>query len=419
MWKLFYVTGCLFVAIQNVEEWEEAIFNKSEGSVILKSFNLYTKILTLWRKGHEQGCFALCYLIALFAPFAVVAQLKHLRAVSVEEEKVRYLGKGYLVVLRFATGFSHPLTQSATLSGRRGNALRQGSGWKKPIVGTVAVSLFIIAGGLGWLYVSQDEFVTEVFVRQDEFLDGTKFVQVPCSEDYENFKRFKGCTPQRCGRAVTDAVISREEAGRMLRYFPDEVKDIFSEEDFELYRSLRQRIQEEIARTFGLDASRLYLTKPTFFSRMNNTDAKTIHDEYWHPHIDKVTYGSFDYTSLLYLSDYGVDFGGGRFVFMDGSHNRTVEPRAGLGVCWLTYVQCGRQPGTLPHGDTLRREGPGEGPYLPWYTIGQHPWIASGYRAGFDPVGVRGHCQGVPGWFPSHGLQHIHRKIIREHLEHI
>ncbi|XP_039595664.1 cytochrome b-245 chaperone 1 homolog isoform X2 [Polypterus senegalus] len=102
MWKLFYVTGCLFVAIQNVEEWEEAIFNKSEGSVILKSFNLYTKILTLWRKGHEQ----------------VVAQLKHLRAVSVEEEKVRYLGKGYLVVLRFATGFSHPLTQSATLSGR-------------------------------------------------------------------------------------------------------------------------------------------------------------------------------------------------------------------------------------------------------------------------------------------------------------
>ncbi|XP_039596680.1 urotensin-2 receptor 2 [Polypterus senegalus] len=248
---------------------------------------------------------------------------------------------------------------------KRGNALRQGSGWKKPIVGTVAVSLFIIAGGLGWLYVSQDEFVTEVFVRQDEFLDGTKFVQVPCSEDYENFKRFKGCTPQRCGRAVTDAVISREEAGRMLRlaesglalggsdggasildlhsgalsmgkqfvniyrYFPDEVKDIFSEEDFELYRSLRQRIQEEIARTFGLDASRLYLTKPTFFSRMNNTDAKTIHDEYWHPHIDKVTYGSFDYTSLLYLSDYGVDFGGGRFVFMDGSHNRTVEPRAG------------------------------------------------------------------------------------------
>ncbi|KAJ3607532.1 hypothetical protein NHX12_024583 [Muraenolepis orangiensis] len=42
-----------------------------------------------------------------------------------------------------------------------------------------------------------------------------------------------------------------------------------------------------------------------------------------------VTYGSFDYTSLLYLSDYGIDFTGGRFIFMDPSGNRTVEPRTG------------------------------------------------------------------------------------------
>lgn len=47
------------------------------------------------------------------------------------------------------------------------------------------------------------------------------------------------------------------------------------------------------------------------------------------------TYGSFDYTSLLYLSDYGVDFGGGRFVFMDSSSNRTVEPRAGKYTHWF------------------------------------------------------------------------------------
>jgi hypothetical protein len=42
-----------------------------------------------------------------------------------------------------------------------------------------------------------------------------------------------------------------------------------------------------------------------------------------------VTYGSFDYTSLLYLSDYLEDFGGGRFVFMEEGANKTVEPRAG------------------------------------------------------------------------------------------
>lgn len=42
-----------------------------------------------------------------------------------------------------------------------------------------------------------------------------------------------------------------------------------------------------------------------------------------------MTYGSFDYTSLLYLSDYLEDFGGGRFVFMEEGANKTVEPRAG------------------------------------------------------------------------------------------
>lgn len=52
-------------------------------------------------------------------PPAVVVQLSDIRDVSVEEEKVRYFGKGHVVVLRFATGFSHPLTQSAVM-GHRG-----------------------------------------------------------------------------------------------------------------------------------------------------------------------------------------------------------------------------------------------------------------------------------------------------------
>ncbi|XP_061472367.1 cytochrome b-245 chaperone 1 isoform X1 [Rhineura floridana] len=101
-WKLFYLAGCLFVAVQNLEEWEEAIFDKDGGKVFLKTFNLYKKLLTLSRAGHEQ----------------VVVPLDEIRAVNVEEEKVRYLGKGYLVVLRFVTGFSHPLTQSAVMGSR-------------------------------------------------------------------------------------------------------------------------------------------------------------------------------------------------------------------------------------------------------------------------------------------------------------
>lgn len=41
------------------------------------------------------------------------------------------------------------------------------------------------------------------------------------------------------------------------------------------------------------------------------------------------TYESFHYTTLLYLNDYGRDFEGGRFIYIDKDKNCTVEPRKG------------------------------------------------------------------------------------------
>ncbi|XP_032358022.1 cytochrome b-245 chaperone 1 homolog [Etheostoma spectabile] len=102
LWKLFYVTGCLFVAMQNMEEWEEAVFDKAKNLIELKTFSLYAVVLTLWKKGQER----------------VVLDLTQLCDICVQEEKVRYLGKGYVLMLRLAAGFSYPLTQSATLGGR-------------------------------------------------------------------------------------------------------------------------------------------------------------------------------------------------------------------------------------------------------------------------------------------------------------
>lgn len=251
---------------------------------------------------------------------------------------------------------------------KRGNALRQGSAWRgsRGLAALLLVVVSLCAAAV-WLYVaSLDSEITETLVRQGELVSPEPRVySVQCSEDYENYKRYPGCTPQKCGRAITDGVVTREEAQLLMRlaerglalagsdggasildlhsgalsmgkqfvniyrYFGDQIGDVFTQEDFQLYSNVRGRIQAVIAETFGLDPKLLYLTKPTFFSRINSTIAKTQHDEYWHPHIDKVTYGSFDYTSLLYLSDYGSDFTGGRFIFMDENANRTVEPRAG------------------------------------------------------------------------------------------
>ncbi|XP_055578486.1 2-oxoglutarate and iron-dependent oxygenase domain-containing protein 3 isoform X1 [Falco cherrug] len=266
--------------------------------------------------------------------------------------------------------------------GRRHGSAKKSRGQPEPRWRWLKAACLLCSAALGgllsWNCLSAEDGVTEVLAPHSENLQG-KFIEIPCSEDYDSHKRFEGCTPRKCGRGVTDAVITREEAERiqavqfplygssvnqdigeallnsfseigmwasildlhsgalslgkhfvnLYRYFGDKVQDIFTEEDFALYRDVRRRIQQRIAQDFGISSSSMYLTKPTFFSRINNTEAKTTHDEYWHPHVDKVTYGSFDYTSLLYLSDYTEDFGGGRFVFMDASSNKTVEPRAG------------------------------------------------------------------------------------------
>ncbi|XP_030317520.1 2-oxoglutarate and iron-dependent oxygenase domain-containing protein 3 [Calypte anna] len=260
---------------------------------------------------------------------------------------------------------------SGGTGGTEGGDRRHGSAEKsrspeepRGLKAALFLSLAAAGGLLGWSCRGGGDGVTEVLARHSESLRD-KFVEIPCSEDYDSHKRFEGCTPRKCGRGVTDAVITREEALRvrriaerglslggsdggasildlhsgalslgkhfvnLYRYFGDKVQDIFTEEDFALYRDVRKRIQQKIAQAFGISSAAMYLTKPTFFSRINNTEAKTTHDEYWHPHVDKVTYGSFDYTSLLYLSDYTEDFAGGRFVFMDAGSNKTIEPRAG------------------------------------------------------------------------------------------
>ncbi|XP_030389909.1 2-oxoglutarate and iron-dependent oxygenase domain-containing protein 3 isoform X6 [Gopherus evgoodei] len=186
------------------------------------------------------------------------------------------------------------------------------------------VSSAVLVSLLSWSYLVSEDGVAEVLAHYSESLQD-RFIEVPCSEDYDSHKRFEGCTPRKCGRGITDAVITREEAERirriaerglslggsdggasildlhsgalsvgkhfvnLYRYFGDKIQEIFTEEDFQLYRDVRRRIQQTIAQAFGISSSSMYLTKPTFFSRINSTEAKTTHDEYWHPHIDKAS----------------------------------------------------------------------------------------------------------------------------------
>ena len=185
------------------------------------------------------------------------------------------------------------------------------------------------------------------------------FIEVPCSNDYG--KKFKSCAPTRCGRCVMDNLFDEEQISKLRELAERGMKHggsnggasvldlhsgalskgdkfiniygmptkIFTEDDFKLYKEMKSKIHETIAEEFDIPKSKLYLTNPTFFSRMDSRPAKTKHDEYWHPHIDKITYKTFYYTSLLYLSEYGEDFNGGRFNFIGKRSNKTVEPKRG------------------------------------------------------------------------------------------
>lgn len=191
-----------------------------------------------------------------------------------------------------------------------------------------------------------------------------------CSPEYlSELLEFKSCMPNKCGRFVTDSLVVDKEVKILLDlaktglsfgggsggasildlhsgalskgetfvniYKLPEAKGFLNEQALNAYRHVRRKIAQSICDKFAIDPNSLHLTHPTFFSRIDNGTAKTIHDEYWHPHVDKETYSSFHYTSLLYLSDYQRDFQGGRFIFIDENkaENKTlyssIEPKRG------------------------------------------------------------------------------------------
>ena len=94
----------------------------------------------------------------------------------------------------------------------------------------------------------------------------------------------------------------------------------------ELYLSLTSELSQRLS--VGLQSTeRLYLTRPSFFSRISAADAANVHDEYWHRHIDREQYGTFEATALVYLSDWADDFDGGEFVFVDKAATHTDDTR--------------------------------------------------------------------------------------------
>jgi len=160
----------------------------------------------------------------------------------------------------------------------------------------------------------------------------------------------KHCTPSQCGRIVIDDFATPEETAALLAIARrgmamgggaggptildmasgalsrgDKFIDMwvafnltgqkpFTRSELAPYKALTDRVAAAATEHFG--ATKLWLTAPSFFSRISaDRPPKIENDEYWHSHVDKLQYGSFIYTALLYLNERGVDFEGGQLTF--------------------------------------------------------------------------------------------------------
>lgn len=113
----------------------------------------------------------------------------------------------------------------------------------------------------------------------------------------------------------------------------------FTDAQIEAYNEVRRSIRGLVADFFGLPEEAL-LQDMTFFSHINASKAaQTTHDEYWHKHTDTEQYGTFAYTTLLYLSTVHEDFEGGSFVFDDAAKPVAVAPRFGRLVVFTSDAE--------------------------------------------------------------------------------
>lgn len=215
------------------------------------------------------------------------------------------------------------------------------------------------------LYSNYRKDTTQCIAKVTETLDKKRAAQMLCDPRYkeEIAALDPVCLPARCGRFITDDLVTLKEAHGLLalakkglaqgggaggasildlhsgalskeQQFVNLYKThpgLFTSRDFQLYKGVKDKVKAAVAEHFNLDNDKLYLSHPTFFSELTAVPAVTEHDQYWHPHIDKQTYPSFHFTSLLYLADFKRDFTGGRFMFIDEGNkvNRTVEPKEG------------------------------------------------------------------------------------------
>lgn len=180
----------------------------------------------------------------------------------------------------------------------------------------------VIFGVLMYVWYTSKDGKEISLAKQKDILP-TRGQSVDCDSKYlDEIKQYPSCVPVKCGRYVTDKLVTVNEAQTLLNVakrgislggsaggasildihsgalsFGEKFVNIYTLKgsdkfitapDLAIYKMVKNKIQHAIAENFGVDSESLYLTHPTFFSQLSNLESKTAHDEYWHIHVDKV-----------------------------------------------------------------------------------------------------------------------------------
>jgi len=133
-----------------------------------------------------------------------------------------------------------------------------------------------------------------------------------------------GIPAPKYGPAILDINQGMVLHGDGLYNIYEQNETIYTEDEYSFYKSIIDRIKRMIIEEFGLEL--LYFTAPTFITRTRghplDWQFRQLHDEYWHMHADKNNTPHYDYSGLLYLSDWSQDFEGGQLTFWDEQLNK-------------------------------------------------------------------------------------------------
>ncbi|TDH67701.1 hypothetical protein CCR75_008325 [Bremia lactucae] len=162
--------------------------------------------------------------------------------------------------------------------------------------------------------------------------DVTKHLRlnVTCAPPEQSTPIVPGCHPENktmCGRAVIDNYLSPDKVLQM--------RDI-AETGMQNRSRLGGPTIMDINTGFVRDSDGLVnIYQPE--KRIPNTDkpgVKRFSQKQFslyrrHPHVDKENTNYYDYSGLLYLSDYNEEFTGGLFSFIDDTFETIIEPARG------------------------------------------------------------------------------------------